>query len=436
MNILFYKMRTGKKGQIIAVLTLALVIFVIAAFIVVNLGKSKIQDNKVKNAAQAGVLAGGSSASVMLNSMANINDQMVLNFAGFTVMMQLLLISWIIDFVKAIINLYSTLTSFNVPALINLLLSVAALVLTAYTIALMVEGATKVGNSIKKMIDEMNDKIPKNSRDSSRQYAFSNVGVDEPKVAFSQSGCSDARCYALIETKFDEFMRLLPAKNKIDMNYGTSTIDFDWDDSRTDHIVNNKVEVTVTPVQKVPFRLLDFGDVAGESGAIISYLNQQDMGTLGPLITWGVLTADMIIFMTYSVAILSAVFAIALAIVMVIHIMEAISYWTTVALPYCAGCWAIPFAIYYTAAAGVVVLAIAAAAELFTTPVDDIPCFVWEQRQEHPLQVEVTRTTSPSSINYGVYATDWPVKQHSASGVVKDGTIFPPNQNFDIIPDF
>jgi hypothetical protein len=144
----------------------------------------------------------------------------------------------------------------------------------------------------------------------------------------------------------------------------------------------------------------------------------------------------MIIFMTYSVAILSAVFALVLAVVMVIHLMEAISYWTTVALPYCAGCWAIPFAIYYTAAAAVVVLAIAAAAELFTTPVDGIPCFVWEQRTEHPLQVEVTRTTSPSSINYGVYTTDWPVKKQSASGVVKDGSIFPPNQNFDIIPDF
>jgi len=436
MNLLFYKMRTGKKGQIIAVLTLALVIFIIAAFLVVNLGKNKIQDNKVKNAAQSGVLAGGSSACVMLNSMANINDQMVLNFAGFTIMMQFLLISWMIDFIKSIINLYSTLKAFNVPSLINLLLSIAAMVLTAYTIALMVKGATKVGNSIKNMIDEMNAKIPKNSRDSARQYAFSNVGVDEPKVPFSKSGCADAWCYSLIETKFDEFMRLLPAKNRGDNNYGTSTIDFDWNDSRSDNIVNNKVEVTVTPVQKVPFRLLEFGDVASESSAILSYLNQQDTGVLGPLLTWGVLTADLIIFMTYLVAILSAVFAIALAIVMVIHILEAISYWTIVALPYCAGCWAIPFAIYYTAAAAVLVLAIAAAVELFTTPVGGVPCFVWEQRTEHPLEVEVTRTTSPSSISYGVYTTDWPAKSQSASGVVDGGSIFPPNQNFDIIPNF
>jgi|GEM_PF-2378443 len=439
MNMLFYKMRTGKKGQIIAVLTLALVIFVIAAFLVVNLGKSKIQDNKIKNSAQAGVLAGGSSASVMLNSMANINDQMVLNFAGFTMMIQLLLVAWIIDFVKTIIVAYDVLIAYNWQAGVDLDLAVLTLCLTSATMALLIEGATKVGNSIKKMIDEMNEKLPKNSRDSARQYAFSNAGVDEPKIPFSQSGCSDAWCYSLIETKFDEFMRLLPAKNKIDMNYGTSTIDFDWNDSRSEHIVNNKIEVMVTPVQKVPFRLIEFGDVASESSEIISYLNQKDTGVLGPILTWGVYTADMIIVMCYSITVLMVVLAVCLAVVAVICTIWAISYWTTCfscSWAYCACCWACPLGAYYTFGAIMVLIAAALAATLAFTSPEDIPCFVWEQREEHPLQVEVTRTTNPSSINYGVYTTDWPVQSQSASGIVKDGSIFPPNQNFDIIPNF
>ncbi len=439
MNLLFYRMRTGKKGQIIAVLTLALVIFIIAAFLVVNLGKTKIQDNKVKNAAQSGVLAGGSSACVMLNSMANINDQMILNFAGFTLMIQLLLVAWIIDFVKTIIVAYDVLIAYNWEAGVDLDLAVLTLCLTSATMALMIEGATKVGNSIKKMIDELNDKLPKNSRDSARQYALSNAGVDEPKISFSKSGCSDAWCYSLIETKFDEYMRLLPAENKTDLNYGTSTIDFDWNDSRTEHVVNNKIEVTVTPVQKVPFRLVKFGEVASESGAIIDYLSGQSMGILGPIITWGVYTADMIIIMCYSIAVLMVVLAVCLVVVAAICTMWAISYWTTCfscSWAYCACCWACPLGAYYTFGAIMVLIAAALAASLVLTSPEDIPCFVWEQRQEHPLSVAVTRTTSPSSVNYGIYTTDWPVQNQSASGIVKDGSIFPPNQNFDIIPNF
>jgi hypothetical protein len=466
MNILFHKMRTGKKGQIIAVLTLALIIFIIAAFLVVNLGKTRIQDNKVKNAAQSGVLAGGSSACIMLNSMANINDNMVLNFAGFTLMMQFLLVSWIIDYVKLLITAYSTLIVYNVVECVNTLLGVATLCLTTSTIALMIMGATKVGNSIKKMIDEINDKLPKNSRDSARQYAFSNIGVDEPKVPFSKSGCSDAWCYSLIETEFDEFMRLLPAKNKADMNYGTSTIDFDWNDSRTKHIVNTKIEVTVTPVQKVPFRLIKFGDVPGESGAIISYLNQQDLGMLGPIIIWGVTTAGLIIAMIYSTVVALAALAVVLGTIAAELFTLAAEYYelaVETAIEAASCCWSVGYAscltncwmwalvpiyismgAYYTYAGGMMtaaaivagVAAVAFLAIYSSNPPEEIPCFVWEQRTEHPISATVTRTTSPSSINYGIYTTDWPVSKQSASGVVKDGTIFPPNQNFDIIPNF
>ena len=476
MNLLFYKMRTGKKGQIIAVLTVALVVFIIAAFLVVNLGKNKIQDSKLKNAAQAGVLAGGSAASVLLNSMANINDNMILNFAGFTFMMEVLLISWTIDYVKTILKAYTTYTPYNVSGCIETLLAIGTLCLTTATIALLISGATKIGNALYKMITELNDKLPKNSRDSARQYVFSNAGVDEPKIPFSRSGCSNAWCYSLIETKFDEFLRLLPAKNKADMNYGTSTIDFDWNDSRTSHIVNNKVEVTVTPVQSVPFRLMKYSNVAGESGAINAYLSGKDMGWLGPMIRFGVSMANAVIALIYGTVVAIAALAVVLGVIAVALYALATTY-TTLATTYyalaatnyalcasccnypcfagCVGCvlgpiftalglWATSMAAYYAYAggmmtAGAIIAGIAAVAFLFiyiNNPPGNISCFAWEQRTEHPISVGVTRTTSPSSTNYGVYTTDWPAKTQSAYGTVKDGYIFPPSQNFDIIPNF
>jgi hypothetical protein len=447
MNMLFHKMRTGKKGQLVAMLTVALVIFVIAAFLVVNLGKNKIQDNKLKNASQAGVLAGGSAACILLNSMANINDQMILNFVGFTIMMQFLLISWIIDYVKVIVAAFSSLEAFNVTSGPETVLAVMTLCLTTATMALMIIGATKVGNAINKMIDEVNVKLPKNSRDSARQYAFSNVGVDEPKIPFSKSGCSDVSCYLAIETKFDEFMRLLPATNRADLNYGTSTMAFDWNDSRTEQIVNNKIEVIVSPVPQVPFRLMKFSDVSGESSAIISYLNSQPTGALAPLITWGVTTASMIIAMIWSTAVLIEVLAACLVVISVIEYIWAAVYWgicTGCSWAYCACCWACPFGAYYDWAATYMAIAatiadMAAWSFFFiysSYPPGDIPCFVWEQRTEHPLQVQVSRTTTPPSINYGFYRTDWPLLSQTATGAVKDGSIFPPNQNFDIIPNF
>jgi hypothetical protein len=441
MNILFHKMRTGKKGQIAAVLTLALVIFVIAAFLVVNLGKNKIQDNRVKNAAQAGVLAGGSSASVLLNSMANLNDNMILNFAGFTLMVQIVITSWIIDYVKLLIVAYSTYQAFNWKSLVDVVFAVMTLGLTTATLALLITGARTIGDSIKRMIDELNDKLPKSSRDSARQYALSNAGVDESKIPFSKSGCADAWCYSLIETKFDMFMRVLPTNNKADPNYGASTIEFDWDDSRNQNIVNNKLSVTVTPVPKVPFRLMTLSEIAGESGAINAYLSEKDMSWLGPLITFGVNRADLIIALVATIAVMINLLSVILGIVAVILGILAVAYWTTCfscSWAYCVCCWACAYGAYYTAATivvlGTIVYATKASSVFYD--VGSLPCFVWEQRTEHPISVEVTRTTSPASINYGIYTTDWPVKTQSASGAVKDGNIFPPNQNFDIIPNF
>ena len=445
MNILFHKMRTGKKGQIVAVLTAVLIIFLIAAFTVVNLGKTKVQKVKVTNAAQAGVLAGGSAACVLLNSMANINDQMVLNFVGFTLMIQFLLISWMIDYVMTVAKAFETLEPFNVASGFDLILAVMALNLTTATIALMYSGATTVGTSIKRYILILNGKIAKNSRDSARQYAFSNAGVDEPKIPFSKSGCADAWCYSLLETGFDEFMRLLPAKNKADGNYGTSTIEYKWNDSRTQHIVENKVAVTVTPVPEVPLRVIKFSEVAANDDAINDYLSTQPLGILSSLIMWGVTIADIILGLIYAVAILIQGLAAVLTVIGIIDLVWSALYWAIVACcPYCIGCWAIPYAVYYDFIAILVFIAagIAAtgswiyAAVLYNNPPGDIPCFVWETSTSHPISTTVTRTTNPVSVDYKIYKTNWPSQSYSASGSVQDGTIFPPNQNFDIIPNF
>jgi len=439
MNMLFHKMRTGKKGQIVAVLTLALVIFIIAAFLVVNLGKNKIQDNRVKNAAQAGVLAGGSAACVLLNSMANLNDNMILNFAGFSLQVQIVIACWIIDFVILLVTAYSTLIPNNWYSVILVIPEVMSLAFTTLSLILLLQGERIIGEAVKKMIDELNDKLPKNSRNPARQYAFSNAGVDEPKIPFSKSGCADAWSYSLLETKFDAFMRSLPATNKADTNYGTSNIDFDWDDFRTGHIVNTEIAVTVTPVQKVPLRLMTFSDVANESSTINAYLSGRDLGWLSALIRLGVSMANIIIILVYLIGTLSIALSVALGIVAVFAGYYAITYWSicfSCSWAYCACCWACVWAAYYTA---VVIVAVAAGAYIILNlgefyNVGSLPCFVWEQRQEHPLTVEVTRTTAPSSINYGIYNTDWPVKRQSAFGKVKCGNIFPPNQMFEIVP--
>lgn len=447
MNLLFHKMRTGKRGQIVAILTVALVIFIIAAFLVVNLGKNKIQDNRTINSVQAGVLAGGSAACILLNSMANVNDSMILNFVGFTLMAQVTLISWMVDYALLIATAASTLVIGNEVAGLNTVTGVTGLCLTTASLALMIDGATKLGNEIYEMIEELNDKLPKNSRDSARQYAFSNVGVDEPRIPFSKSGATDAKSYSLLETEFDKFMRLLPTTNKADVDYDTSLIEFAWDDSRTGHVINNKISVTVTPVQKVPFRLVKFSEVADEGDTINAYLDTQDLTGLGGLIKFGVTIADVIIGLIWSTAALIGALAIVLGVFAGIEYGLAATYAATCASCswfFCACCWACPIAAYYTSVAiwmtGAAAEAAAASIAFFivydATPPGDIPCFAWETRAEHPLSAEVSRTTTPSSVNYGIYTTDWPVHSASASGIVKDGSIFPPKAEFDIIPNF
>ncbi len=450
MNLLFHKMRTGKKGQIFAVLTLALIIFSIAAFLVVNLGKNNIQDSRIKYASRSGVLAGGSAACTLLNSMANLNDNMVLNFVGFTLMMQFLLISWIVDYVKAVIALVREVTPYNWDSGPKLLMATWTMSITTATIALQVCGATKTGNSIKKFIDELNEKLPKNSRDSARQYAFSNAGVDQPKIPFSKSGCADAWEYSNLETTFDVFMRTLPNTNRGDTNYGTSTLEFDWNDLRnaveSPTIVNNKISVMVTPVAKVGYTLYRLSDVGSKSGLIQSYLSTRDLGWLKPLILFGVGITTALLVLIVTSEVLMIAFAVVITIVAVVLWVLSAVYWGIClgcSWFFCACCWACPLAAYYdyaalwaTAAAAVALIAAGVITKAYSDyPPSDIPCFVWDEgSNKYPISVQVTRTTSPSSINYGIYQTDWPTKTQGASGEIRDGALFPPSQSFDIYP--
>jgi hypothetical protein len=383
--------------------------------------------------------------------MANLNDSMILNFAGFTLQIQLMLASWMMDYAKVIIAAATTYVAYNVAGCLNTVLALATLCITTGALALMIGGATKLGNVIYKYIDELNDKLPKNSRDSARQYAFSNAGIDEPKIPFSKSGCSDAWCYSLIETKFDEFMRLLPAKNKADKNYGTSTMQFDWDDSRTDHVVNTEISVTVTPVRKVPLKVIKFGEVADEAGTINAYLDTQDLGWIGPLIKFGINNAGLVIGLIWATAALILALGVVLGIIAASHYTTAAALYaacTACAAFFCSCCPLVcPLAIYYSTAGawmtGAAIAAGVASVAFFiiydANPPGDIPCFAWDKNNKtnsYPLSVTVSRTTSPQSIDYGVYKTDWPEKTQSASGTVKDGAIFPPSQMFDISPNF
>lgn len=441
MNILFHKMRTGRKGQIVAVLTVALITFLIAAFLAVNLGKSKIQGVKVKNGAQAAVLGGGSAACVLLNSIANVNDQMILNFVGFTLMIQFMLVSWIVDYVKTLIKAFSSLTPFNWTAGIETMFATLTICITTATMALLIVGADKVGNQIKKMIDELNEKVPKSSRDSARQYGFSNAGVDEPKIARKDM---DPWAYSLIETGFDKYMRLLPALNRGDKNYGTSTLEYSWNDSRTGHIVSNKVAVTVTPVEKVPFKLVTFGEVGAMSGQINAYLSTQKLGFLGPVIKFGVTIAPIIIALIWSTVPLFAVLGGIMLAIGGVETGYASMYWSMFFSccwwPCFALCWCAAYAAYYTYAAiwqyisgGIAIAAAIAFLIVYAnTPPQKIPCFYWETRFVHHIYSTINRTTSPSSINYGIYTTSWPGQSSSAHGAILGGTIFPPVQEFDI----
>jgi len=454
-------MRTGKKGQITAVLVMALIIFIIAAFIMVNSGKPKIQNTRIQNAAQAGVLAGGSSACILLNNMANFNDSMVISFAGFSVMMEFLLLSYTLDYVKLLKVSHATLIPLNYAALTLTILGFEGICLTIATVLLMVKGAFDSGNAIYEMIQELNDDLPKNSRNSARQYAFSNAGVDEPKIPFSKSGCADAWEYSLLETKFDEFMRNLPITNKNDTCYGTSTLDFNWDDSRTGHIVNNKVSVEVAPVAKLNLKLVKYGEVALGPGRLLSYLSSKnDLGVLYPMVVLGVALAAIVIAAIYATSALAvylgdvfstilqsaaALQAKATALCLSCTTCCSNPFTSAVCCP-CASIWC-PIATYYGKVTFTFSLLTPIAydygfmmLDLFeTNPPDQIPCFALEDGScngKHEISVKVTRVTNPPSIDYTIYKTNWLDQSKSAIGTVEGGSIFPPLQEFDIIPQF
>jgi hypothetical protein len=453
MNILFHKMRTGKKGQIASILTVTLVIFIITAFIVVNLGKRQIQDSKIRNAARAGVLAGGSTASVLLNTMSNLNDNMILNFAGFCLMVQYMIVIWIIDTVKVIKGYISMLELGNYAVWVDLALDYLNFCLTTWTIQLMIQGVYRTGDQLYKMIDELNNKLPRQSRDSARQYAFSNFGVDEPKIPFpvaQKSGlASNAWEYSLIETKFDTFMRLLPSYNKNDGDTSNGNrIEFFWDDSRTGHLVRNTAAIIIDPVQPVNLELKRLGWVSLNSGAVASYIAGRP-GWLAPILALGVSLSPVVIALLASMCVaFTALTVVAAAMTVVLGII-AFAYCACAATVY--GCIACCYpCTYYTGAAiftgamtaGLVILEAGWVNVYSRYNPARIPCFAmdmnaWnspEKKSKFRIQVTATRTTNPSRINYGIYNSDWPFQTFTESGTVKGGGIFPPAQLFDISP--
>lgn len=447
MNILFHKLRRGRKGQIAGALTVAIIVFVAAAFIAVNTGKSRLQERRLVNGAQAAVLAGGSSASVLLNTMANLNDQMVLSFAGLTLQIQLMLVLCMIEFVHACIDLVRLIipgggTGSLLPD------HMEGLFWNVLGMALLLMGATKLGNAVYKMITELNDKLPKQSRDTARQYAFSNAGVDEPKIPCSESGCGsksacDVVCYSKVETKFDEFMRTLPTLNKNDMNYGTSTIWFSWNDRRTvevkgDRTITNRVEVTLNPVQKLNLRLVKWGEAGGEdvsgaikSGGILVNILKLSVSISGFVLTLLETCLTLMKVLAYMVDIITIVATVLTAVFCAICAIPIFGSWAC-SHPWCPYYSRTALPILWRAFPWATAIIIAFEAMIDNYPPRDIPVFAKELGpKEYPITAQIRRTQDPSSVDYGIYRTNWPERNSSAAAVVRGGSIFPPVQYYD-----
>ena len=304
MFSLFCNMRTGRKGQLASLMTVFLVVFIIFAFLSVNLGRMALHRTRTSNAADAAALAAGSSASRLLNYMAAFNDLMALNFSGmaFTLIPAFGVLIWDIrkiiksDFSEDVITAFETIADPAWPEIttewcLSVSTQIAILAIDLATIALMVSGAKKVGDTLSERIagtdsndPGMNVMLPESTRNTARQYAFINAGIDEPKEDYDdwvlgsnaedvdKDGDQDWDDYIRQESDFSAFMRTLPNTNDKDHpNYDSdfsadNLISYDWDDQRAERKVNNQVDVYTTPIQPLDLTVYSFEDVATDSG--------------------------------------------------------------------------------------------------------------------------------------------------------------------------
>lgn len=458
---LFQNICHGKKGQLAVLLVVLLVALLIFAFVSVNLGRLGLQRTRTSNAADAAVLAAGSVASQLLNYMAGYNEMMLLNMSGFVTTVMLAMVLWIIDFVRAIIAVVkSFVTHFQgnpaTQALdaANAVLSLNSLMVTSLTIALLVEGATKVGESLEKRIKELNPKLPEDTRNNARQYAFNNAGIDEPKIDYEDwlayTGKIDSNStwleYLNVESTFGAFMRTLSNTNKNDTNFGPNNmLSFSWQDKRRAGQVNNTVEVYTTPMQPLYLESKDFGDVASDSSLrdeLNSAIDNADVSSAyQSWIQTGITLAPMILVLLQTIRVLTLIIAVIIAVLAIVTLILFIIYVILCAIPYTSsyGCPRVITSGIEAVALVImtaVVSSITAIAMVQMEP-QSIPCLVYgNDSNDLTVSAEIRRSATPVSgnLDYGLWRMQYPTVT-SFSKALADGSgggkLFPPVTDYN-----
>ncbi|MFQ5680492.1 MAG: pilus assembly protein TadG-related protein [Candidatus Omnitrophota bacterium] len=268
MNIIFHRIRRGEKGQIASVLVIILVVFIILAFITVNLGQISLKRTNSSNASDAAALAAGSIAAALLNDISSFNEQMMINFAGFSVMMLLNLAQLIYDIGMLIAALLD-------PTGVGLLLAVANVVMDSLSAVLLTSGAINVGKTLEGMITQTNERIPEDTRDTAKQYAFNNLNIDEPRITYrewqGQEGNTDKGWDDYLkETRvtFSEFMRREDYKKGEFANNNLAR--YSWKEKRglsEEYQTSQSAEVEVEPLSKLTLDTIKFREIATYSKA-------------------------------------------------------------------------------------------------------------------------------------------------------------------------
>lgn len=281
MFILFFKIKSGKKGQLATFLTIVLIVFIMLAFIVVNLGKIGLQRTRQANAADAATLAAGSQAARLLNYMATFNEEILSIYGGFIFTQDLIFITWALDCVLFSVSLFTLLSAHGggPPAmwipLVDTALKYANIVLDIETTKMEVDGCIMAADSLIEAINDLNNRLPKVTRDTARNYAFMHADIDEPKTNYTQwrkgKGYEDNDPawleYLNEETGFGTFMRLtLPAENRKQIEPDlTTTVLYWWSNMRNGEWVQNETDVIVRRMAPLQLGTILYQDIASSA---------------------------------------------------------------------------------------------------------------------------------------------------------------------------
>ena len=478
MFSLFSNSRTGRKGQLASLMTVFLVIFIIFAFLSVNLGRIALQRTRTSNAADAAALAAGSSASRLLNYMAAFNDLMALNFSGMAFTLIPAFTVFIVDLVDVIaddtnddiIDLFDWIFDQEISYAEYLMLllyvedKILILGIDIDTIGFLVSGAKKVGDVLsERMVSTdpddpgMNTMLPESTRNTARQYAFINAGIDEPKEDYDDwlDGRPDTdanwKAYVTEESEFGAFMRTLPNRNdkdhpNYDSDFGADNlISFDWDDERAEKKVNNQVDVYTTPIQPLDLTVESFEDVATDSGLRDMLNNAVDNSdsswAMSELFKMGITMSPLTYVLVEIIRVMIEIITVLIGILMVVAAIIGVVYTIMFAiscLPYGATCnwdyfWTAAKAYSYAAAAGTW-YALMAVLDADDMDPSDVPALVLgDESNDLTVEVKVNRTTTPEegpdSLDYGFWTMDYP-QVRSGSKVLAEGSggglLFPP----------